>query len=271
MSNHRCTGALPAAGLSRRAVLNRFGLGLGGIALADLVNPLRTSAAGVLGPRDPGGPLRELPLPSTGLDANQSTPGVLGTDLHFPAEGQARHLPVHGGRAVAARDLRLQAGAAHAQRRAAARLRAPGAAADRHVGQPGVAAAGRVAVQVRPARPGTARGSASCCRTRPKVVDDLCIVRSMYTEAINHDPAITFFQTGSQIAGRPSIGAWVHYGLGSDNAEPAGVRRAHHAGQGRPAALLAAVGQRLPAVAAPGRAVPQRQGRRCCTSPIPPA
>ena len=50
-----------------------------------------------------------------------------------------------------------------------------------------------------------------------KVVDDLCIVRSMYTEAINHDPAITFFQSGSQIAGRPSMGAWVHYGLGSDN------------------------------------------------------
>ncbi len=40
----------------------------------------------------------------------------------------------------------------------------------------------------------------------------------MYTEAINHDPAITFFQTGSQIAGRPSIGSWVHYGLGSMNA-----------------------------------------------------
>ncbi len=50
-----------------------------------------------------------------------------------------------------------------------------------------------------------------------RVVDDLCIVRSLYTEAINHDPAITFLQTGSQLAGRPSIGAWVHYGLGSDN------------------------------------------------------
>lgn len=49
------------------------------------------------------------------------------------------------------------------------------------------------------------------------VVDDLCIIRSMYTEAINHDPAITFFQTGSQLAGRPSIGAWISYGLGSDN------------------------------------------------------
>jgi hypothetical protein len=50
-----------------------------------------------------------------------------------------------------------------------------------------------------------------------KVVDDLCFVKSMYTEAINHDPAVTFFQTGFQLAGRPSIGAWLAYGLGSEN------------------------------------------------------
>ena len=50
-----------------------------------------------------------------------------------------------------------------------------------------------------------------------EIADDICIVRSMYTDAINHDPAITFFQTGSQIAGRPSLGSWVSYGLGSDN------------------------------------------------------
>jgi hypothetical protein len=50
-----------------------------------------------------------------------------------------------------------------------------------------------------------------------KMVDQLCFVRSMFTEAINHDPAITFFQTGSQLAGRPSAGAWVAYGLGSLN------------------------------------------------------
>jgi len=49
------------------------------------------------------------------------------------------------------------------------------------------------------------------------VADDLCFVKAMYTEAINHDPAITFFQTGSQLAGRPSIGSWLSYGLGSDN------------------------------------------------------
>jgi hypothetical protein len=50
-----------------------------------------------------------------------------------------------------------------------------------------------------------------------KIADELCIVKSMYTEAINHDPAITFFQTGSQQPGRPSIGSWLSYGLGSDN------------------------------------------------------
>ncbi len=49
------------------------------------------------------------------------------------------------------------------------------------------------------------------------VADEICVIRSMFTEAINHDPAITFFQTGSQIAGRPSLGSWVHYGLGSTN------------------------------------------------------
>jgi hypothetical protein len=50
-----------------------------------------------------------------------------------------------------------------------------------------------------------------------RVVDDATFIRSMHTEAINHDPAVTFFQTGSQQGGRPSFGSWVSYGLGSDN------------------------------------------------------
>ena len=49
------------------------------------------------------------------------------------------------------------------------------------------------------------------------VADELCFIKTMVTEAINHDPAITYFQTGSQIAGRPSMGAWASYGLGSEN------------------------------------------------------
>jgi uncharacterized protein (DUF1501 family) len=50
------------------------------------------------------------------------------------------------------------------------------------------------------------------------IADDLCIIRSMNTEAINHDPAMTMLQTGSQVAGRPSFGSWLCYGLGSENA-----------------------------------------------------
>lgn len=50
-----------------------------------------------------------------------------------------------------------------------------------------------------------------------KIVDDICIIKSMYTEAINHDPALTFFQTGAQQGNRPSMGSWLSYGLGSEN------------------------------------------------------
>jgi hypothetical protein len=50
-----------------------------------------------------------------------------------------------------------------------------------------------------------------------KVVDDLCIIKSMHTEAINHDPALTFLQTGAQVGNRPSMGSWMSYGLGSEN------------------------------------------------------
>jgi len=67
-----------------------------------------------------------------------------------------------------------------------------------------------------------------------KQADELCFIKSMHTEAINHDPAITFSTTGSQIAGRPSIGSWMSYGLGSENKDlPAFVVMISH-GTGRP-------------------------------------
>ena len=50
-----------------------------------------------------------------------------------------------------------------------------------------------------------------------RIADRICVIKSMHTEQINHDPAVTFFQTGHQIAGRPSIGSWLAYGLGSEN------------------------------------------------------
>ena len=51
-----------------------------------------------------------------------------------------------------------------------------------------------------------------------QVINDVCVIKSMHTDAINHDPAATLFQTGSVLPGRPSMGAWVSYGLGSGNA-----------------------------------------------------
>jgi hypothetical protein len=64
------------------------------------------------------------------------------------------------------------------------------------------------------------------------IVDDLCFIRSMHTEQINHDPAVTFFQTGFQIAGRPSIGSWLNYGLGSENQDLPGFVVMISPGQG---------------------------------------
>lgn len=68
------------------------------------------------------------------------------------------------------------------------------------------------------------------------IVDDLCIVRSMFTEAINHDPAVTFLQTGHQQPGRPSFGAWASYGLGSETSNlPAFVVMISRGSAARPA------------------------------------
>ncbi len=65
------------------------------------------------------------------------------------------------------------------------------------------------------------------------IADQLCIVKSMHTEAINHDPAVTFFQTGAQLAGRPSIGSWISYGLGSENKDLPGFVVMVSSGTGR--------------------------------------
>ena len=66
------------------------------------------------------------------------------------------------------------------------------------------------------------------------ISDKLCFVKSMHTEQINHDPAITFFQTGFQLAGRPSIGSWMSYGLGSENDDLPAFIALTSRGTGRP-------------------------------------
>jgi hypothetical protein len=67
------------------------------------------------------------------------------------------------------------------------------------------------------------------------MVDDLCFIKTVNTDAINHDPAVTFFQTGAPIAGRPSIGSWLAYGLGSESKDlPAFVVLITQGGTGQP-------------------------------------
>lgn len=66
------------------------------------------------------------------------------------------------------------------------------------------------------------------------LADEFCMIRSMNTEAINHDPAITFIQTGSQLPGRPSIGSWISYGLGSENKDLPAYVVLTSFGSGRP-------------------------------------
>jgi hypothetical protein len=193
MSCPRCTGAVPAAGLSRRSLLNRFGLGLGGIALANLVNP--------------------APLGATAADQDRGAPG--GT-LHVPAKAKrVIYLFMAGGPSqMETFDYKPAL-----NQRNGEELPESVRQGQRLTGMSGnqstLPLAGSPFAFSRQGRNGT--WISDLLPHTARVVDELCIVRSMYTEAINHDPAITFFQSGSQIAGRPSMGAWVHYGLGSDN------------------------------------------------------
>ena len=104
-----------------------------------------------------------------------------------------------------------------------------------------------------------------------KIVDDITVIKTMYTDAINHDPAITFIQTGFQQPGRPSMGAWLSYGLGSENQNlPAFVvllSQAHAINADQPS-VLTLVGQRISAFELPGRAISRRQRSRSSFSTI---
>jgi hypothetical protein len=173
--------------------LNRFGMGLGGIALANLLNPARMFAA------------------TGGADR-----GLLNGQLHHPAKAKrVIYLFMAGGPS----QLETFDYKPLLNQRNGEQLPDSVRMGQRLTGMSGNQASlplagsifkfgqhGQNGTWVNELLPHTA-----------KVVDDLCIVRSMFTEAINHDPAITFLQTGSEMSGRPSIGAWVHYGLGSDN------------------------------------------------------
>ncbi len=193
MNHQICTGPLPAANLSRRAFLNRFGMGLGGIALANLLQPAKLF----------------------GGAANPDR-GILGGQLHFPAKAKrVIYLFMAGGPSqIETFDYKPVLNQRNGEQlpdsvRMGQRLTGMSG------NQSSLPLAGSIYKFNQHGKNGT--WVSELLPHTAKVVDDLCIVRSMFTEAINHDPAITFLQTGSEMSGRPSIGAWVHYGLGSDN------------------------------------------------------
>ena len=191
MKTPLCTGSLPFDGVNRRQFLNRFGLGLGGVALAHLVNPLK-----VLG--------------------GTAEPGILGQPQFAPKAKRVIYLFMSGGPSqLETFDYKPLLNERQGQELPDSVRRG-----QRLTGMSGNQASLPLAGSIFKFQKHGQSGAwiSELLPHTAKIADQLCIVRSMYTEAINHDPAITFLQTGSQISGRPSIGAWVHYGLGSDNA-----------------------------------------------------
>ncbi len=186
-----CTGPLPAIGLSRRQFLNRFGLGLGGLALADLLGPTSVRAAG---------------------DFDH---GILGAPHGLPRAKRVIYLFMSGGPSqLETWDYKPLLNERHGQELPDSVRRG-----QRLTGMSGNQAslplAGSAFKFAQHGKSGT--WASELLPHTARVIDDLCVVRSYFTEAINHDPAITFLQTGSQVSGRPSLGSWVHYGLGASN------------------------------------------------------
>ena len=169
--------------------------------------------------------------------------------------GEAGDLPAHVGRAAAAGPVRLQARAGQAPHAALPRRAAQGAEVRLHQG---ASQAARLAVQVRQMRAERRRRSASSCRTSAGSVDDVAIIKSMWTDQFNHAPAELFLYTGSSRNGGAAMGSWITYGLGTREPGPARLRRADQR-RDRPDRRQGPLEHRLPAQRLPGRAVPDRR------------
>ena len=176
---------------NRRQVLNRFGLGLGGFALAELLSK-PTNAAPAL------------------------DKGALGEPHFAPRAKRIIYLFMSGGPS----QLDLFDYKPLLNKRQGEQLPDSVRGGQRLTGMSGnQSSIPLVGSPFKFAQHG--KGGAWVSEVLPhtaKIADDLCFVRSMFTEAINHGPGVTFMQTGTQIAGRPSIGAWLSYGLGQENA-----------------------------------------------------
>ncbi len=173
---------------SRRTLLNRFGMGLGGVALSEMLAKEQLSAA----------------------DA-----GVLGAPHAAPKAKRIIYLFMSGGPS----QLDLYDYKPLLNKRHGEQLPDSVRGTQRLTGMSGnQSSIPMVGSPFKFTQHGQAGGWYSELLPHTAgIADDICVVKSMFTESINHGPGVTFFQTGSQIAGRPSMGAWLSYGLGAQN------------------------------------------------------
>ena len=184
-----CTGYDSPLGMSRRRFLDRFGMGLGSLALADLLRANeRHSLGGAL-------PTTHLPARAKRVIYLFQSGGPSQMDLfdHKPM------LKKMHGRELPPEVRKGQRLTAMSGNQASLPLVSSPFKFSRH-GESGTWMSDQL--------PHTSR-----------IADEICVVKSLFTEAINHGPGVTMLQTGSQFPGRPSMGAWLSYGLGTENAE----------------------------------------------------
>ena len=185
--NRLCTGNDLTGALTRRQILSRFGMGLGSIALANLMGTAKVQADAGLFKQTHHEPrakrvifLFQAGAPSQ-IDLLDHKPLLnekQGTQLPDEVRGDQRLTGMSGNQS----SLPLVGSPFHFQQH------------------------GQSGAWISDLLPHTA-----------KIADELCFIKSMVTSAINHGPGVTFMQTGSQFPGRPSMGAWLDYGLGTDN------------------------------------------------------
>ena len=190
MQYKKCTGFDQSATMPRRQILERFGMGLGSIALADLI----------------------------GSEAKaEKSSGVLSSTHHHPKAKRVIYLFQSGAPTqIDLFDHKPLLNKLHGEQ-----LPEEVRRGQRLTGMSGNQSSiplagspfkfkkhGQGGVEFSEVLPHTA-----------SIADELCVIRSMYTEAINHGPGTTFMQTGSPFPGRPSIGAWLDYGLGTENSD----------------------------------------------------
>ncbi len=206
MNARRCTGYESTAEMSRRQVLNRFGMGLGGIAVADLM----------LGSMPPAFADSSSSSSSSGMSQN-GTPERALAQLHHPAKAKrVIFLFQSGGPSqMDLYDYKPLLNEKHGEE-----LPAEIRGNQRLTAMSGNQASLPLVGSPFQFRQHGESGAWMSDRLPylSQVADELCFVKGMYTEAINHGPGVTFLQTGSQFPGRPSMGAWLSYGLGTENA-----------------------------------------------------